>query len=46
MAGKISGFLGEYVLGLSIITTIIGLFLLFMGIIWYWFKRPETRFLH
>lgn len=44
MAGKISGFLGEYVLGLSIITTIIGLFLLFMGIIWYWFKGLKLGF--
>jgi predicted membrane protein len=44
MAGKISGFLGEYVLGLSIITTIIGLFLLFMGIIWYWFKDLKLGF--
>ena len=44
MTGKISGFLGEYVLGLSIITTIIGLFLLFMGIIWYWFKGLKLSF--
>jgi len=44
MAGKISGFLGEYVLGLSIITTLVGLFLLFMGIIWYWFKSPKLGF--
>jgi uncharacterized membrane protein len=44
MAGKISGFLGEYVLGLSIITTIIGLFLLFMGVIWYWFKNLKLGF--
>jgi len=44
MAGKISGFLGEYVLGLSIITTIIGLFLLFMGVIWYWFKSLPLGF--
>jgi predicted membrane protein len=44
MTGKISGFLGEYVLGLSIITTIIGLFLLFMGIIWYWFKSLKLGF--
>jgi membrane protein implicated in regulation of membrane protease activity len=44
MAGKISGFLGEYVLGLSIITTIIGLLLLFMGIVWYWFKSLGLGF--
>lgn len=34
MAGKISRFLGEYVLGLSIITTLVGLFLFLMGAIW------------
>ena len=44
MAGKISGFLGEYVLGLSIITTIIGIKLLFMGVIWYWFKSLKLGF--
>ena len=44
MAGKISGFLGEYVLGLSIITTIIGIKLLLMGIIWYWFKGLKLSF--
>jgi membrane protein implicated in regulation of membrane protease activity len=44
MTGKISGFLGEYVLGLSIITTIIGLLLLFMGIVWYWFKSLGLGF--
>jgi len=44
MTGKISGFLGEYVLGLSIITTIIGIKLLLMGIIWYWFKGLKLSF--
>ena len=44
MAGRISGFLGEYVLGLSIITTIIGIKLLLMGIIWYWFKSLKLGF--
>lgn len=29
----------EYVFGLSIITMIIGLFLLFMGVLWFWFKN-------
>ncbi|HVQ00089.1 MAG TPA: hypothetical protein VMT57_01105 [Candidatus Thermoplasmatota archaeon] len=38
MAGKITGFLREYVFPLSIIITIIGLFLLFMGIAWFWVK--------
>ena len=34
MAGKISGFIREYIFGLSIITLIFGLFLVLMGIIW------------
>jgi len=38
MAGKITGFLREYIAVLSIIVTIIGVFLLFMGISWYWIK--------
>jgi hypothetical protein len=41
MAGKISGFLGEYVLGLSIITTLVGLFLFFMGIIWVFLNNGD-----
>jgi ABC-type xylose transport system permease subunit len=38
MAGRITGFLREYVAVFSIIITVIGLFLLFMGITWYWVK--------
>lgn len=38
MAGRISGFLREYVLILSIIITIIGFILLFMGVLWYWVR--------
>ena len=38
MAGKITGFLREYVAVFSIIITVIGLFLLFMGITWFWVK--------
>jgi amino acid permease len=38
MSGKITRFLREYVAVFSIIITIIGLFLLFMGISWYWIK--------
>jgi magnesium-transporting ATPase (P-type) len=38
MVGKVSRFFREYILFLSIIAVIIGLFLLFMGIIWFWFK--------
>jgi len=39
MASKITGFMREYVFGLSIITIILGLFLLFMGVLWFWFKN-------
>ena len=35
---KIIRFMREYVFGLSIITMIIGLFLLFMGVLWFWFN--------
>ena len=38
MASKITGFMREYVFGLSIITIILGLFLLFMGVLWFWFN--------
>jgi len=38
MAGRISGFLREHVLILSIILTIIGIILLFLGIAGIWFQ--------
>ena len=41
MAGKIAGFLREYVVGLSIIVMIIGIFLLLMGVIWYGFGETQ-----
>lgn len=44
MTGRITGFLREYIFALSIVTFIIGLFLLFMGVIWYWFKDVEIGF--
>jgi hypothetical protein len=43
MAGKISRFLREYVLSLSIITTLLGLFLFFMGIIWIFFRDSNDK---
>lgn len=43
MTGKISGFLREYVLGFSIITTIVGLILLIMGIIWVFFRDSNDN---
>lgn len=41
MAEKITGFLREYVFGLSIIVIIVGIFLLMMGVIWYGFGEPQ-----
>ena len=41
---KITVMLKEYVFGLSIISMIIGLFLLFMGIIFYWISDIELGF--
>jgi len=49
MSGRITGFLREYIAVLSIIVTIIGLFLLFMGVSWYWIKsiiQPTTTPIH
>ena len=49
MAGRITGFLREYIAILSSIVTIIGLFLLFMGISWYWVRsvvKPTTTPIH
>lgn len=39
MVSKMTRFMREYVFGLSIITTIIGLFLLSMGVLWFWFNE-------
>ena len=38
MVGRISGFLREFIFLLSIITSIIGLVLLAMGVLWFWFR--------
>lgn len=43
MAGKISGFLREYVFGLSIIVMIVGFLVLLMGIIWYGFRDSDDN---
>ena len=37
MSGKITGFFREYVFGLSIVATIVGLIVLFIGILGMWF---------
>ena len=44
MAGKIIGFLREYVFGLSILVMIFGFVLLLMGVIWYWFRNIQLGF--
>jgi hypothetical protein len=41
---KITVLLKEYVFGLSILSMIIGLFLIFMGIIFYWISDIELGF--
>jgi len=38
MSGKITDFLRNYVLGISIILFIIGLFVFLMGLLWYGFR--------
>jgi uncharacterized membrane protein YiaA len=49
MSGKITLFLREYVMVFSIIITIIGILLLFMGVAYYWIRslvEPATTPLH
>ena len=41
MAGRITGFLREYVFGLSIIIMIVGIVVLFMGVIHYGFRDSD-----
>ena len=42
--GKITAFLREVVLGLSILTIILGIIILLMGVIFYWFSGVELGF--
>ena len=44
MSGKITSFLRNYVLGISIIFVIIGLFIFLMGVIWYGLKDLNLGF--
>jgi len=49
MAGKIVRFLREYIIILSILVTLAGAFLTFMGVVWYWIQwlvTPTTTPLH
>ncbi len=38
MVGKITGFMREFIFLLSIIIVIVGLLLLVMGVLWFWFR--------
>jgi len=44
MFEKISGFFREYVFIFSIILTIVGVFVFFMGVIWSWVREIELGF--
>ena len=46
MSGKIAGFFREYIFGLSIVTMIVGLFVLFIGILGIWFADVATDVLN
>lgn len=46
MSGKIIGFIREYVFGLSIIIMIIGLFVIFTGVLGIWFVDVARDFLN
>ena len=39
MSGKITGFFREYVFGLSIVAMIVGLIVLFIGVVGIWFEN-------
>ena len=44
MAGKITGFFREFVLAFSLLLVIVGLVLMMMGVLWYWFRDLELGF--
>ena len=44
MFERLARFIREYIIGFSIVTIIIGLFFLFMGVIWYWIQGVELGF--
>ena len=46
MSGKISGFFREYIFGLSIVTLIVGLIVLFIGVLGMWFGDVAKDFLN
>ena len=46
MSGKIAGFFREYIFGLSIVTMIVGLLVLFIGILGIWFAGVATDVLN
>ncbi|MEA3458275.1 MAG: hypothetical protein U9R21_06305 [Candidatus Thermoplasmatota archaeon] len=46
MSGKIAGFFREYIFGLSIVTMIVGLLVLFIGILGIWFADDAQDLLN
>ena len=46
MSGKIAGFFREYIFGLSIVTMIVGLLVLFIGILGIWFSDDAQNLLN
>lgn len=46
MSGKIAGFFREYIFGLSIVTMVVGLLVLFIGILGTWFAGDAQDLLN
>lgn len=46
MSGKITGFFREYVFGLSIVAMIVGLIVLFIGVVGIWFEDVARNVLN
>jgi hypothetical protein len=46
MSGKITGFFREYVFGLSIVAMIVGLIVLFIGVVGIWFENVARNVLN
>ena len=46
MSGKIAGFFREYIFGLSIVTVVVGAFVLFIGILGIWFAEDAQDLLN
>jgi len=46
MSGKMTGFFREYIFGLSIVATIVGVIVLFIGVIGIWFEDVARNVLN